>query len=178
MTIDSGFETIEFYRSFDTPKQLTFSSREDALTWLNHLCSGNGNSASRLRQLLTQHMDGSAVLPLSNDETARQLADLIYKRRIVVFRKIRFGKDWGSSGGRIIKRASLSVERVRTESPRRFRMRHYGFSRRGIPCDRFRIGICERDRGVVLNPDAVGLDRAERQESNGRGSSKPDLLAK
>jgi hypothetical protein len=99
MTIDSGFETIEFYRSFDTPKPLTFSSREDAFAWLKRLCSGNGNSASRFRQLLTQYADGSAVLPLSNDETVQQLADLIYKRRIVVFRKIRFAAS-GSVGGK------------------------------------------------------------------------------
>lgn len=90
MTIDSELQTIEFYRSFDIPKPLTFSSSEDAFSWLKHLRSRNGNSATQFRQFLAHCLDGSEVFRLSDDEAVRQLANLIYKRQIVVFRKVRF----------------------------------------------------------------------------------------
>jgi hypothetical protein len=89
MTIDSGLQTIEFHRSFDAPKPLTFSSREDACTWLRHLYSRTGNSTTQFRQFLSRCQDRGSISRLTDDETVQQLADLIYRRQIVVLRKVR-----------------------------------------------------------------------------------------
>jgi hypothetical protein len=89
MTIDSGLQTIEFHRSFDAPKVLTFSSREGACTWLRHLYSRTGNSATQYRQFLSRCLDRGSVSRLSDDEAVQRLADLIYRRQIVILRRVR-----------------------------------------------------------------------------------------
>ena len=88
MKIHANCETFEFQEAVELPKPLTFTTVEAALTWLKHLWSQNSDSISQLRKYLARYSwDNPENYRLNDYKMLERLADLLYSRRIVVFRK-------------------------------------------------------------------------------------------
>jgi hypothetical protein len=88
--IQADAQSFEFLSAAEWPKPLSFSTSEQALTWLRRISVQDSGLVAKLRRYLTlESAEVAGISRLSDDAALARLAVLLYARRIVVLRKFR-----------------------------------------------------------------------------------------